>query len=281
MRLHAPNEYGDNLMTMRKVIRVVNELKRPIEAFEQGRHFLSYRYIYPIFKDHNHVANVELGINFSSVIKEMQGYLPAHYQAIVKYEVALPLLFPSVLSQYRPFEIEPNYLYEFVEDDQRSPISRDLAQGVLNSVKQQVIEKMTEGHSFALPCHYKGKYYTVSFIPIKDISDMHIGYFVVLMKDERLQGLSRSVLKDVVALCLFLTILSVISYKKVKDSIQIKELNKLYMSSINALPDPFYLIDANTMEILLANKKGYDRGPLPKGLKCYELSHKRDTPVMV
>ncbi len=58
---------------------------------------------------------------------------------------------------------------------------------------------------------------------------------------------------------------------------QLKKQNTFLLSSLEALTHPFYLIDATTHAIKLANKaSGF--GDYPKGTPCYQLTHHRQTP---
>ncbi|MDH4162685.1 MAG: PAS domain-containing protein [Nitrospirota bacterium] len=58
---------------------------------------------------------------------------------------------------------------------------------------------------------------------------------------------------------------------------KIKHQNQFLSSVIDALPHPFYVIDAATYQVKLANYAAY-RGDLPAGTTCFSLSHKRSDP---
>jgi len=53
--------------------------------------------------------------------------------------------------------------------------------------------------------------------------------------------------------------------------------NRFLTSVIDALPHPFYVIDAGSYELKLANYAAY-KGELPAGTTCYSLSHQRNEP---
>lgn len=55
--------------------------------------------------------------------------------------------------------------------------------------------------------------------------------------------------------------------------------NRFLTSVIDALPHPFYVINAETYELRLANSAAY-KGDLPAGTTCYSLSHHRTDPCL-
>lgn len=63
--------------------------------------------------------------------------------------------------------------------------------------------------------------------------------------------------------------------KKAEEQIQYQ--NKFLTSVINSLPHPFYVIDANTYEVQMANTAAHT-GPLPENSTCHMLSHDQTSP---
>jgi hypothetical protein len=57
---------------------------------------------------------------------------------------------------------------------------------------------------------------------------------------------------------------------------KIRGQNKFLTAVIDALPHPFYVIDAETYQLKLANDAAY-RGDLPEHLTCHQLSHDSST----
>jgi len=64
-------------------------------------------------------------------------------------------------------------------------------------------------------------------------------------------------------------------YKRKKAEDKIKEQREFFSNTINSLNYPFFVIDANTFRIRLANKVV---GKLWENKTCYELTHKRNEP---
>ncbi len=58
---------------------------------------------------------------------------------------------------------------------------------------------------------------------------------------------------------------------------KIRRQNKFLMTVIDALPHPFYVIDAQNYRLKLANNTAY-QGSLPEDLTCHEISHRSPRP---
>jgi PAS domain S-box-containing protein len=56
-----------------------------------------------------------------------------------------------------------------------------------------------------------------------------------------------------------------------------RQQNRFLNAVLDALPHPFYVIDARSHQVKLANYAAYP-GNLPAGTMCYQLSHQRSTP---
>lgn len=62
------------------------------------------------------------------------------------------------------------------------------------------------------------------------------------------------------------------------EELQIQKMSQLLNSILDALVDPFYVIDANTYQIILANQATQKLGHQSEPYTCYKLTHKRDYP---
>jgi diguanylate cyclase (GGDEF)-like protein len=63
LRMHAPDENGDNVGAIRKTVAYVNSAKRSIYGFEEGRHRGGFRYIFPLFDENkDHIGSVEVSV---------------------------------------------------------------------------------------------------------------------------------------------------------------------------------------------------------------------------
>ncbi len=70
LRFHRPKKYGDNLTNIRETVKYVNETKKPIDGFEEGRIYNGYRFVYPLFYNKEHIGSVE--VSFSTAAMNLE-----------------------------------------------------------------------------------------------------------------------------------------------------------------------------------------------------------------
>ncbi|MEX2444245.1 MAG: cache domain-containing protein [Alkalispirochaeta sp.] len=64
LRLHAPDQYGDDLTTFRETVRITDEQQRLVRGLEVGLHGLSHRVVMPIWYGGTHIGSAEFGLAF-------------------------------------------------------------------------------------------------------------------------------------------------------------------------------------------------------------------------
>ena len=74
LRLHKPERYGDNLLSVRESIRFITSEHTFISGFEEGRSSTGYRYIFPLFNGDDYIGSVELSLSPATVIQELYKY---------------------------------------------------------------------------------------------------------------------------------------------------------------------------------------------------------------
>lgn len=60
LRFHRPQKFGDNLTNIRSTVKYVNENKKPIDGFEEGRIYNGYRFVFPLSIDDLYLGSVEV-----------------------------------------------------------------------------------------------------------------------------------------------------------------------------------------------------------------------------
>lgn len=80
LRVHNPEEFGDNLAMTRLTITTANRTKKVVMGLEQGGAGYGFRVVVPVFKDSVHVGSVEYGLEFGAVfLKSLQEQAPGEY----------------------------------------------------------------------------------------------------------------------------------------------------------------------------------------------------------
>ena len=72
LRMHRPTKFGDNLSKARPTIKYVNETKKRIHGFEEGRIFNGFRFVYPLFDGTKHIGSVEISFSALAFIQEIE-----------------------------------------------------------------------------------------------------------------------------------------------------------------------------------------------------------------
>jgi len=78
LRVHSPDQYGDNIAQRRAMLREVHKTHRVVSGYESGLHGNDYRLINPIFDDKGvYLGALELGLNLDFIlnsISSINGY---------------------------------------------------------------------------------------------------------------------------------------------------------------------------------------------------------------
>ncbi|MBR0576271.1 HAMP domain-containing protein [Proteiniclasticum sp. BAD-10] len=80
LRVHSPEQFGDNLAMTRLTITTANRTKKVVMGLEKGGAGYGFRVVVPVFKDTVHVGSVEYGLEFGDVfLKSLQEQAPGEY----------------------------------------------------------------------------------------------------------------------------------------------------------------------------------------------------------
>lgn len=82
LRMHKPEQYGDDL-TFRKLVQKANSEKKKVIAVEAGRAGVALRVIGPVFADNEYIGLLEFGIYLNSAFLEG---LPGTSELVIMYD---------------------------------------------------------------------------------------------------------------------------------------------------------------------------------------------------
>lgn len=68
LRVHKPDIYGDDIASLRPMIKAIHNEKKLLVGFEMGLHALSYRVIVPIFHNDAYIGALEFGISPKKIL---------------------------------------------------------------------------------------------------------------------------------------------------------------------------------------------------------------------
>ena len=83
-RAHKPEFYGDKVSENRKLIIDTNKYEKSLSGFEVGKLAVTYRITYPIFHNKKYVGNVEIGLDPTHFLNELNTVFDIHTAILVK-----------------------------------------------------------------------------------------------------------------------------------------------------------------------------------------------------
>lgn len=172
LRFHAPHLYGDDLSKERLTVVLANKLKKPQIAFESGKLFSGYRYVYPIIDaDGTHLGSVEISRSFEAIRKTLSEVFPnVGYTLILRKGDVLPKL----LELYRKYYQEIPGLEDWViEDpygelfDRAKPLSPEQERALRRIYEDQALRKILESpHDETKFVKVSDKYFKVTALKL-------------------------------------------------------------------------------------------------------------------
>lgn len=180
LRMHKPEHFGDNLTDIRYSVKLANELKKPVQGFEEGRVMNGFRYVFPIFDDTTHIGSVEASMAFDGIHQEISKLYPLEYQMILKKDVVFGTVFVSEQSGYVPCEISDEYMCENEKLRKLHDrlFSRTTMKEIDNQLKNKLNQKLERNKAFVSPIKLDGVNYALTFHPIKSLRGEVVSYIV-------------------------------------------------------------------------------------------------------
>jgi methyl-accepting chemotaxis protein len=121
LRLHAPENFGDDLSSFRRTVVEANRTGRPVLGLEVGRGGPGTRVVYPVTaRDGNHIGSVEFGGSVASVFNNLERTFG------VQYAIGI---YSDVFEQARRFDTEPDDVV--IDDTVFYSFSGDLARNIM------------------------------------------------------------------------------------------------------------------------------------------------------
>jgi len=257
LRMHNPKEYGDNLLDYRKTVEKVIKNKEPVIAFELGKFFECFRYVFPIIDKSKYLGSLEVSIKSEEFLNSMSRYFDSKYLMILDKDRVEEVVDKNFIEKnYHLHEIAKGYyVSNKINIDNKFKInSKKIAYSLKRNLKAE--------KSFV---DYKLNIFDESYIyvfkNIKDYKNNHIGYLVSLKQDNTLNYIIQMTL---LRFFFFLFLLYIIYHFLIKN-----RKNKVYLEQFKSFVDKTTLvsrtdksgkiIDANDSFIKLS---GYSKSEL-------------------
>lgn len=112
LRMHSPEKYGDDLSDVRETIRRTNKTKEPVFAYEEGRIYNGYRFVYPLFLDGEHCGSVEVSFSMQSFITILSQMEDSDYYFGIRRSVVDSVIFDEDRNRYIDSCFSSDYLFD-------------------------------------------------------------------------------------------------------------------------------------------------------------------------
>ena len=193
LRFLAPDKFDDPLWDIRPSVRIANTEQRAASAFEAGRVFSGFRYVFPLHEAKRHLGSVEAAIPFRNVRDAMMRSDPERDYALVLLGSSVDIvLFEELKGIYGRWRMNPEW---YVEDTQlKLPDSPPPPSARVRALDKELADTprvragMAAGERFSLPVQLVASTDTsapdlhgdwaVSFVPVHDLLGSVTAYIV-------------------------------------------------------------------------------------------------------
>ena len=228
LRVHKPSKFGDDLTNVRLDYKIVNETKKNIRGFTQGRVAHGFRNTFPIFdKNKKHIGAME--VSFSS--ENYQWYLN-NVSQIHSHFLVNKHLFDSKTWEREDLVIQYNQAGESknlmlalngLHSKEICIIDNNLK---LQPYRQSIDKKILKGEKFNFYTNHNENIEIVSFLPIKNLSNKSVAWIVSYTKSDVIKSLLKSTFMVRVGTFLISILIIYLLIRQINANSKINEVNK-------------------------------------------------------
>jgi len=183
LRLHAPENFDDDLSAFRRTVVEANRRVEPVLGLEVGRGGPGTRVVHPVVtSDGRHIGSVEFGGSVASVFNNLEQTFG------VEYSIGI---LSDVFQQARRFDTEPDDIIvdETVFYSFSGTLARDLMRGFVPGTTQYTVDD---------------RMFFVHELPLRDYADRVIGTAVIMI--DRQAAMSDMIRQLVLSVAILLAI---------------------------------------------------------------------------
>lgn len=251
LRMNKPEEFGDNLQDLRKMIVKTNETKKAQYGIESGKYGVYYRIMFPVFKEGVHIGAFEFGVDIRYLISRL---------SILNLNMPMLLLTKKAAAQmYMYDENATDYLDEFTNEYSlvKFDIPRDEDVSIADVIDKQIIDK-----SSYLVNKDNKEYLLFRGYDLLDYKDAPIGYFAFMdTMDYYMDTIVFVRWVSIITTILLMIVVIVLMYKLIKDyAAEITEQKNIldyqtHYDSLTGLPNRVLFNDRLQHLIEVAKRK--------------------------
>jgi len=178
LRFHRPSKYGDNLTNIRDTIKYVNETKKPIDGFEEGRIYNGYRFVFPMLYNNNHIGSVELSFSTLAMNKEFIDNFNVIGRFLILKDIVKTKVFNEEKSNYEQSQFEGFYFEKKINKLLQVYNKNNLTLNLSDETKDIVKREWKDNKNFSL-FDTKSKS-IITFLKVKNpVSNNVVGMLII------------------------------------------------------------------------------------------------------
>ncbi|MEA2049499.1 MAG: ATP-binding protein [Campylobacterota bacterium] len=229
LRFHKLENYGDSLKNYRYSVEQVNKTHKKINGLEIGKILPGFRYVYPLFDSNNsYIGSVENSFSIMAFINQLDSLYNIHTHFILSKEQVDKNINKDEMHNFVT-AVENERFYKLNTEnctvgDKRRIVKEVLFGGIYEDI---VTDGINSKDPFSFEFIIKGVTKIVTFLPVHDIENTHIGYFVFYYKDNDLKMINKDTNKRYYIFGMILVLIFIVLYKiySQRDMLN-KEVNK-------------------------------------------------------
>ncbi|PLX66066.1 MAG: hypothetical protein C0602_13120 [Denitrovibrio sp.] len=180
LRMHRPFYFGDDL-SFRKGVMKVNETKEFTSGFENGRHLVAYRFIFPLEFEGEHIGSVELSVGLRQLIEVMNRNFGVGYAYILGKDKLFQNYTASVMDKFEEKSISNDYYMErcdaCIELRDEVSIHGDIEEDLVKAINVRNYAVLKNYKAFAEISPLRDNV-IFAYLPIIDMNGNGMGYII-------------------------------------------------------------------------------------------------------
>jgi diguanylate cyclase (GGDEF)-like protein/PAS domain S-box-containing protein len=214
LRFHAKDKFGDNLTAVRKSVVHVNSVKKPIYTFEEGKIYNSFRAIYPLFYQNEHIGSVEISSGLGQAEENLEKVFGGCVYFIFSKEKTDNSLFGTEKGRYETSLLSNDFYhdheqiknmgekYKFIEPFEKFLKNRDDFQ---KEIKNYL--------PFTKYITIDDKHYNLTGIPLSTFNNDKFGYVIFFDREDRIDKVQKLFRNSLFIFLIMILVVSVVFYK--------------------------------------------------------------------
>ena len=218
LRMHKVDKFGDDLSSVRRDFKFVNETKSRMRGYIQGRTAHGFRNVFPIFDhDGKHLGAMEVSFSSDEFIKYLTYVSKIHTHFLVDKKIlkSSTLLKTDSILVYENSDEHKDFMVS-MSNEHSAIHCLSSSKIMLEDFREDINKGIEKGDKFSILLNNDTRAQAVSFLPIKGLDgDKTLAWFVSYVNDTLIYATSQN--SQIVRMFLFIlyAFIGYLSYKNI------------------------------------------------------------------